>query len=532
MTNRELEETVQRLVDGALEEAEFNRLQEHLRIDARARAFYRKSMEVEMLLAEGMGQRVEIRGNSGGMDQILLRRRKRDVTRATLATAAILLLTAVVMTFIMAKRSNPPALVCDLVPGTQWEVAGETLESRSGELKVTEGATVRVLSGTVRMALESGAVMVLRGPAEVRFPKLQEPVLVHGWLWLDTADGAESFTIETPGLIVRNVGTRFGVRVPEAGPTEIHLIDGVLKVTRIDGDDEAITLKPVKNSGFLVSLVGNVTELPLATDPFPTLRELLAAPLDYRTTVLGQGPAGYWQLDTPDEKNLKNEIVGGIVGYRGNDATPGKPGIGSEGRFDGFPDANHAIHLSGDPLTSVITKIDIPGGVSREEGGVSFWIRRRQESEREEILWLAGRTPDDAAIFPKEAIMHARLARSGQAEFFIENGKFDILLSSNFSVVDDRWHHVAASWGPSAVELYVDGKRIGRVDDFGSLKPGVMQGEYVRFGKPSHELAKEGKQSFSGWVDEIAIWNRPLGRTEIAQQFKAALGRTKKPGSR
>jgi hypothetical protein len=247
-----------------------------------------------------------------------------------------------------------------------------------------------------------------------------------------------------------------------------------------------------------------------------------------RSKSSSRGSAGYWQLDTPDEKNLENEIVGGIVGYRGNDATPGKPGIGNEGRFDGFPDANHATHLSGDPLTSVITKIDIPGGVSREEGGVSFWIRRRQESEREEILWLAGRTPDDAAIFPKEAIMPARLARSGQAEFFIENGKFDILLSSNFSVVDDRWHHVAASWGPSAVELYVDGKRVGRVADFGSLKPGVMQGKYVRFGKPSHELAKEGKQSFSGWVDEIAIWNRPLGRTEIAQQFKAAQSRSKK----
>ena len=94
-------------------------------------------------------------------------------------------------------------------------------------------------------------------------------------------------------------------------------------------------------------------------------------------------------------------------------------------------------------------------------------------------------------------------------------------------MIDDRWHHIAASWGPSAVDLYVDGRRVGRVDDFGSLKPGVMQGEYVRFGKPSSDLASEGKQPFIGWVDEIAIWNRPLGRAEIAQQFKAALGPVK-----
>jgi hypothetical protein len=93
-------------------------------------------------------------------------------------------------------------------------------------------------------------------------------------------------------------------------------------------------------------------------------------------------------------------------------------------------------------------------------------------------------------------------------------------------VADDSWHHIAASWGPSAIELYVDGKRVERADDFGSLKPGLMQGEYVRFGKPSADLIAEGKKPFAGLVDEIAIWNRPLGATEIARQYQSA-GRKK-----
>lgn len=518
MTKRELEEMVQRHVDGTLGKEEFDRLQENLRADPGSRDFYRKSMEVEMLLVEAMGQRVENRGAKGGMDQMLLRRRKRDVTRATLATAAILLLAAVVMTFIMVNRSNPPGLRCDLVPGTEWEVTGGAGRDR---LQVTEGSTVRILSGLVRMEMESGALMVMRGPAEVDFPKLQTPVLKHGWLWIDSADGAEDFTLTTPDLIVRNIGTRFGVRVPESGPSEIHLVKGDLEVTRKNLKGDLIKLSP-KDTGVLVSLEGEVVPVPLAPDPFPDLPELLAAPLDYRTTILSQGPAGYWRLDAPDGKVLENEIAGGIAGYRGNEASLGHPGIGSEGYFQGFSGENRSILLTGDPLTSVITKIDIPGNISRREGGVSFWIRRELSSNQEEILWLAGKTPDNAAISPKEAMMHARLASSGQVEFFIENGKFDILLSSNFSVVDNQWHHVAASWGPSAVELFVDGKRVGRVDDFGSLKPGVMQGEYVRFGKPSSDLASEGKGPFSGWVDEIAIWNRPLGRSEIARQFKAA----------
>jgi hypothetical protein len=521
MTKRDLEEMIQRLVDGALDEEEFDRLQENLRNDPKSREFFRKSMEVEMLLEEAMGQRVESRLATGGMDQMLHRRRKRDVTRATLAAAAILVLAAVIMTFIMIKPPDPPTLVCDLVAGTRWEVTGGTQEPGSNQIEVTEGATVRVLSGTVRMELASGALMVMRGPAEARFPKVDEPVLMHGWLWIDSAGGAETFTVKTSDLIVRNTGTRFGIRVPEEGPAEIHLIEGTLEVTPIEGEGEAIALEP-HDSGFLVPQEGEITQVPLAPDPFPELAELLAAPLDYRTTILSQGPAGYWQFEDSEGKTLENEIADGIAGYRGNTALQGQPGVGREGDFEGFSEENYAIRLMGDPLTSVITKIDVPGSVSREEGGVAFWIRRAADIEQEEILWLAGKTPDNAAMSPKESIMHTWLAASGQVEFFIENAKFDIQLSSNFSIVDNHWHHVAATWGPSAVELYVDGRRVGRVDDFGSLKPSLMHGEYVRFGKPSGELFKEGMQPFSGWVDEITIWDRPLGRVEITQQFKSA----------
>lgn len=518
MTHRELEELTQGLVDHSLTGEELARLQETLTNDAAARDFFRKSMEVELLLDEAVGQPLETRASASGMDQMLRRRRKRDVTRATLLTAAILVIAAVVMTFIMIKPPPPPSLVCDLVPGTEWEVLRN---SDPSELKVTEGSTVRVRSGTLRMTLDSGAVMLLRGPAEARFPKLHEPVLQHGWLWIDSADGAESFAIRTPDLIIRNMGTRFGVRVPEYGPAEVHLVTGDLQVTRSRKKEKPLTLNP-SGHGLLIPSLGTVSKTPLSPDPFPGLPELLNARASYRTTVLSQGPGGYWSLDTPDQRDLENEISEGRPGYRGNSALPGKPGVGTAGLFEGFPKSNRAIALTGDLLTSVITKIDIPGSVSRKEGGVSFWIRRPPHLEHDEILWLAGKTPKNVGSFPREAFIHTRISSSGRIEFFVENGKFDVLLSSNFSVADDSWHHIAASWGPSAIELYVDGKRVERADDFGSLKPGLMQGEYVRFGKPSADLIAEGKKPFAGLVDEIAIWNRPLGATEIARQYQAA----------
>ena len=108
----------------------------------------------------------------------------------------------------------------------------------------------------------------------------------------------------------------------------------------------------------------------------------------------------------------------------------------------------------------------------------------------------------------------------------IENGKFDVILSSTRSIVDGQWHHVAASWGSSAVDLYVDGKRVAHDDDFRILQEGVFSGRYVRFGKPSAAMSHRRVQAFTGWVDEIALWNRPLTNVEVHHQFHSAQGKS------
>jgi hypothetical protein len=186
--------------------------------------------------------------------------------------------------------------------------------------------------------------------------------------------------------------------------------------------------------------------------------------------------------------------------------------------------SSRAVYLAGQPFKSLIYHLDIEAGVSREEGGVSFWIRRESEIEHREILWLAGTEGPDPEDRPENAMIYVQLTPSGRAELFVENGEFDLLLSSNTSLANGDWHHIAASWGPDAVELYVDGRRTERVDDYGSLRSGTYRGRNVRFGKPSIDLRNEGARPFKGWVDDIAIWRRPLTGIEIADQYDAAKG--------
>lgn len=525
MNRKELEQMTQALADQTISSTEFESLQEELRADPASRVFFRESMEAEILLTEALNQRAAVNKSQGRMEILLHHRRRRDFYRALMATAAILVLAAVIMALVVIRKPDIPTLSSTPVPGTEWQVTGNSSDPDGSIGKIAVGSTVRVESGSVKLELESGVVMLLRGPAEASFPSLDRPVLEHGWLWVDSDKSDESFEVETPHQIVRDIGTRFGVRVRDNGDAEVHLVQGRLVVSPKRGAEKGkkLNLKP-DDKGRLLTTSSPPSALPLAPDPFPDLPDLLNMAANYPTTVLSQGPEGYWRLENAEERKLLNEVWGGLVGKRGIKVTAGKLGVGSGESLRGFPSDNSCLDLHGDPLTSVLIGMDLPGGVSREEGGLSFWIRRSSDLEREEVLWLAGQSPRGVALSPTQSMIHTQLSRGGQIEFFMENGKYDIFLNSNFSVSDGHWHHIAASWSHSAVELYVDGRRVMRVDDFSNLQRGTLRGRYIRFGKPSTDLAAVGKHAFSGQVDEIALWTRPLSSIEVAHQYRAALG--------
>lgn len=170
-------------------------------------------------------------------------------------------------------------------------------------IRVAEGSLVEVASGTVKMETESGDLLVIQGPAAVEFPEAQRPQLLRGWLWIDAEKSKEPFQVEAGALTVRDIGTRFGVRVPESGPVEVHLVSGRIEVLDSTG---AKRLGEMKKAGeaFGFTQKGRGVEYALAPDPFPGLPDLLKSPATYRTAVLGQSPVGYWLLDAPVESKV------------------------------------------------------------------------------------------------------------------------------------------------------------------------------------------------------------------------------------
>lgn len=263
--------------------------------------------------------------------------------RSLMAAAAVIVLGGAVAALIRVAMPQAAELALTSAADTRWTVHGETHDAGGNKATVREGSTLRVESGTLELRLESGAAMVIQGPARVSFPKINKPVLRSGWLWIDSGASHESFVIGTPSLRIRNLGTRFGVRVVADEPPEIHLIKGGLEISSLDTPANPRKLK-ADGRGLAIPAEGEPVALELARDPFPGIAELLASPPNYTTTIRSQSPAGYWRLEeTAGGGRLRNEVKGGA---QGSVVTASAAGPGMADGFHGVPQGNRAADFS------------------------------------------------------------------------------------------------------------------------------------------------------------------------------------------
>jgi ferric-dicitrate binding protein FerR (iron transport regulator) len=273
---------------------------------------------------------------------------QRMIQRSLLAIAALVMLSALVVGLFKLARPEANELALVAAADTRWSVSGDSQEIDGQRASLRKGSTVRVESGTLEMRLESGATMVLQGPGQVSFPELKRPVVRSGWLWLDTGTSGEKFEIGTPDLRIRNLGTRFGVRVPMEGSAEVHLIKGKLEVSSESTPEEVLKLAPDER-GLVIPLQGEPTPVEFARDPFPEIAGLLSAPANYSTTVRGQSPASYWRLESASGNLIHNELEGVPPGRARQGVSFGASGPGPADGFPGFDQANQAARLHGQP---------------------------------------------------------------------------------------------------------------------------------------------------------------------------------------
>lgn len=227
--------------------------------------------------------------------------------------AAAFLLSIGVQRFLAVAPAAPPGPVATLIraEGARWEREGVLPEGR----RLLQGR-LRLLEGKAAILFDSGAVMVLAGPADFDLESRGRAVLHSGKVTVEASE-AYGFTVRTPKGEVVDLGTEFAVAVESGGATEVHVLQGEVAwerpaergTSRLLQTGQAVRFDSTPE-GRAVPLAGQgVRELMRSIRPEPRETALIAYEgFEYPAGRIGSGGAaggigfkGPWRVRTPEE---------------------------------------------------------------------------------------------------------------------------------------------------------------------------------------------------------------------------------------
>jgi hypothetical protein len=226
----QLRRLLEGFVENSLTDEEFQTLNTLLREDPAARRKYYEHLSLDHLLAERYELPDYIAMHAQAMDNPHLNRRFRTQPLAWSLGGAAAAVIAILTAFFLIRAAPPQAtfttsadchflLDSKLNDGDKWSV-GELLEIRSG---------------TAAVALTPYIEACLEGPCRIRCLDPQGNVeLIEGRAFFQVAPGGTGFEVHTPGGLLRDIGTQFGVEVHPGGMTELHVSSGIVQITPQD----------------------------------------------------------------------------------------------------------------------------------------------------------------------------------------------------------------------------------------------------------------------------------------------------------
>lgn len=144
-----------------------------------------------------------------------------------LAVYTSILSTAALVLLMIYVQLNP------LTTGPVIGVLTETVDARwhHSSIAPEEGQDIRAGTmelqwGLARIRFDSGADVILEGPAQVEFLSTNSMLLTEGKVYAKVAKEATGFIVRTPGGTVKDIGTEFGVQVKPTGQAEVHVFQG------------------------------------------------------------------------------------------------------------------------------------------------------------------------------------------------------------------------------------------------------------------------------------------------------------------
>ncbi len=166
----------------------------------------------------------------------------------------------------------------------EWESIPSVGDNPATDLMLGEQLVLR--SGLAEIRFDSGALVLLKGPATLIPRGDNRCELVSGDLSASVPASAVGFTVETKPAVFVDLGTEFGVGVDGQGRADMHVFEGVVEVQpHVPGNGGKSIVRQVRSGESVrVDSQGMVGSANASTASTRFLRVSPSQPLDSRAT--------------------------------------------------------------------------------------------------------------------------------------------------------------------------------------------------------------------------------------------------------
>jgi FecR protein len=293
-----LESLIDAVIDGRCDEPGLRRFSELVRDDPRARAAYLDQIRMHALL--------EWRHGQVGMpvDRGSPKRRRWFALGRRWSIAAVFLIGVgpVVLALLSSRLGRSGTGIATLIEARDvvW-AKGQSPIAVDARLDPRE---IRCVSGMLRISFDSGAVVTLEGPADLRILSGMRLRAVRGRITARMTGNTKGFTVETPNTLVVDQGTVFGVEVDDSGQTGVVVFNGLVDLSCGASADRLAPIKRLsQGEGLRVDRAGVMSRI-IAVERRPGNDEWTTAPSadgdsvirSVRDNIRGLDSSKYYQI--------------------------------------------------------------------------------------------------------------------------------------------------------------------------------------------------------------------------------------------
>lgn len=498
----ELNELCSALVDGRLSEADNKRLQGLLRGSDEAKRFYVRSMQLSASLYSYAS---EMQSEAAEPSNII---RPSFWTRKAwpLAAAAAVLAVGLWIGHSLIPGSAAPDDDQEFIArisGSKSPTWGSPGGFQNGD-ELHRGQRLELTSGFAEITFDSGALLVVEGPASVDLDSAWQATLLRGTIKANIPQEAIGFKVSNASVDVVDLGTEFSMTADDDGSAEIFVLNGQVEVeprVALNAAPRKILMKEKQSRRFALNGVSDVRD---SEQKFVKLAK-------HVTFDLPKKAAGYahWSFDASSDGRFPSQLLGAARGKNPvaiavNDAVSGSGKFGEALEFSSTSGARFAASDLG----------------FRSAKTVAFWVKIPEDANAADGSTFVG-------FGSAELGWNRSPADGAPGALRISNSRGHAVASTPLR--DGRWHHVAAVIsGQSAgqgkpsgkwhARLYVD----GRLDAWSGKNP-VRKGALAAVSPVDLlTLGSVGdERGFRGAIDELYIADRPLTPMEIRSLMRS-----------